>query len=367
MAPLPFADTHNMVSYLSKSDASKGFDQIMDFLNDHTIQYALVVNPAIYVSCIKQFRATAKVKKELARMGYEKPPPKLTFYKAFFSAQWKFVIHTLVRCLSAKRTTWKEFSCSIASAVICLATAEEEGKEVRKEKEVKVFRVQKAEKGWGKIEAIDADKDITLVDVKKDEETLFKPYKDAEEPKKKRVADETLLQESFKKLRAAKVSEIIQVSKFKVEALQVKYPIIDWEIYIEGSRKYWKIISVGGITEAYQSFKDMLRGFYREDLVALWNLVKDKFSSAVPSEDKEKALWVELKRLFEPDVVEEDSEMAKDLVMKIFIELKIMLFKDLRKMDKGINVAGSSITLAGSTLMLLDKVDAAAEVLKNLL
>nr|GEV51754.1 hypothetical protein [Tanacetum cinerariifolium] len=62
-----------------------------------------------------------------------------------------------------------------------------------------------------------------------------------------------------------------------------------------------KIIRVGGITEAYQSFKDMLKGFDREDLVALWSLVKEKFSSAVPNVDKEKALWVELKRLFKPD------------------------------------------------------------------
>nr|GEU48807.1 hypothetical protein [Tanacetum cinerariifolium] len=105
-----------------------GFDQIMDFLNAHTIHYALVVNLTIYVSCIKQFWATATLKKvndvvqlralidgkkvvvtedviridlhlddadgveclpneeifaELARMGYEKPPPKLTFYKVF--------------------------------------------------------------------------------------------------------------------------------------------------------------------------------------------------------------------------------------------------------------------------------------------
>nr|GFC26148.1 hypothetical protein [Tanacetum cinerariifolium]GFC30576.1 hypothetical protein [Tanacetum cinerariifolium] len=43
---------------------------------------------------------------ELARMGYEKLPLKLTFYKAFFSAQWKFLIHTLVQCVGAKRTTW---------------------------------------------------------------------------------------------------------------------------------------------------------------------------------------------------------------------------------------------------------------------
>nr|GEV67014.1 hypothetical protein [Tanacetum cinerariifolium] len=33
---------------------------------------------------------------ELAHMGYENPPLKLTFYKAFFFAQWKFLIHTLV-------------------------------------------------------------------------------------------------------------------------------------------------------------------------------------------------------------------------------------------------------------------------------
>nr|GEV25452.1 hypothetical protein [Tanacetum cinerariifolium] len=31
---------------------------------------------------------------ELSRMGYEKPSTKLTFYKAFFSPQWKFLIHT---------------------------------------------------------------------------------------------------------------------------------------------------------------------------------------------------------------------------------------------------------------------------------
>nr|GFC94974.1 hypothetical protein [Tanacetum cinerariifolium] len=95
--------------------------------------------------------------------------------------------------------------------------------------------------------------------------------------------------------------EIIPVPEFKVEALQVKYPIVDYEIHTEDSRIYWKIIRVGRITEAYQSFKDMLKGFDREDLVALWNLVKEKFSSALPSVDKEKALWVKLKRLFEPD------------------------------------------------------------------
>ncbi|GKD80009.1 hypothetical protein Tco_1342630 [Tanacetum coccineum] len=48
-----------MVAYLQKSKRSKGFHQIIDFLNDSHIQYALTKNPTIYVSFIKQFWRTA--------------------------------------------------------------------------------------------------------------------------------------------------------------------------------------------------------------------------------------------------------------------------------------------------------------------
>nr|GEZ15427.1 putative ribonuclease H-like domain-containing protein [Tanacetum cinerariifolium] len=60
----------------------------------------------------------------LARMGYEKPSTKLTFYKAFFSSQWKFLIHTILESMSAKRTSWNEFSSAMVSAVICLSTGD---------------------------------------------------------------------------------------------------------------------------------------------------------------------------------------------------------------------------------------------------
>nr|GEU35874.1 hypothetical protein [Tanacetum cinerariifolium] len=60
---LTFAETHNMVAYLSKSNASEGFHQILDFLNGSSIKYALIVNLNIYVSCIKQFWITVAVKK----------------------------------------------------------------------------------------------------------------------------------------------------------------------------------------------------------------------------------------------------------------------------------------------------------------
>nr|GEW31513.1 glutamic acid-rich protein-like [Tanacetum cinerariifolium] len=55
-------------------------------------------------------------------MGYEKPSTKLTFYKAFFSSQWKFLIYTILQSMSAKRTSWNEFRSAMASAVICLST-----------------------------------------------------------------------------------------------------------------------------------------------------------------------------------------------------------------------------------------------------
>nr|GEU68168.1 hypothetical protein [Tanacetum cinerariifolium] len=52
-----------MIAFLTKSDANEGFEQILDFLNASVIQYALMVNPTIYVSCIKQFWSSVSLKK----------------------------------------------------------------------------------------------------------------------------------------------------------------------------------------------------------------------------------------------------------------------------------------------------------------
>ncbi|GKC87474.1 putative ribonuclease H-like domain-containing protein [Tanacetum coccineum] len=64
----------------------------------------------------------ATIFEEIARMRYKKLTQKLTFYKAFFSPQWKFLIHTFLHCLSAKTTAWNEFSSIATSAIICLST-----------------------------------------------------------------------------------------------------------------------------------------------------------------------------------------------------------------------------------------------------
>nr|GFA79245.1 hypothetical protein [Tanacetum cinerariifolium] len=95
---------------------------------------------------------------------------------------------------------------------------------------------------------------------------------------------------------------LVPVEEVYVEALQVKHPIINWEIHTEGQRSYWKFIRLGGSTTSYQFFVDMLKHFDREDLNQLCALVKETLNIRQATSNKEKELWVELKRLYEPDV-----------------------------------------------------------------
>nr|GEW38107.1 hypothetical protein [Tanacetum cinerariifolium] len=54
----------------------------------------------------------------LALMGYNiLPNQNFTFQKGQFSHQWKFLIHTIMKCLSPKSTGFNEFSSNIATAV----------------------------------------------------------------------------------------------------------------------------------------------------------------------------------------------------------------------------------------------------------
>nr|GEX13375.1 hypothetical protein [Tanacetum cinerariifolium] len=96
--------------------------------------------------------------------------------------------------------------------------------------------------------------------------------------------------------------QLVPVEEVYVESLQVKHPIIDWEIHTEGQRNYSKIIKLGGSTTVYQFFVDMLKHFNREDITQLWTFVRETLSIIQATSDKEKELWVELKRLYEPDI-----------------------------------------------------------------
>nr|GEZ01157.1 hypothetical protein [Tanacetum cinerariifolium] len=385
MAPVTFVDMHNMVAYLSKSDASAGFDQIIDFLNARAIQYALVVNPTIYFPCVKQIYATLSQK--VVELEHDKHTQALEIIKL---KKWvkKLEKERRSKSLGLKRLKKGRIDDDNAATkdVNVVEPTLFDDEEVTmtmaqtlikmKAKKVKLLDEQMAQRLHDeKVEQATARE-------KKYQNLKRKPVSIAQARKNMIIYLKNMAGYQMEHFRDVQnMLEIIQVSEFKVEALQVKYPIIDWEIHTEGSRTYWKIIRVSGIAEAYQSFEDMLKGFDKEDLVALWRLVKEKFSTAVPNVDKEKALWVELKSLFKPDVddvlwklqrymhylitwklhtnsgvhqvssttrrhdmfmltekdyplsnevmtlmlsaklqVEEDSEIARDLVMKIFME-----------------------------------------------
>nr|GEX22587.1 hypothetical protein [Tanacetum cinerariifolium] len=46
---------------------------------------------------------------------------KFTFYKNKFSLQWRFLVHTLLHCLSTKFGSWDQFGSPLAVALICLS------------------------------------------------------------------------------------------------------------------------------------------------------------------------------------------------------------------------------------------------------
>nr|GFB05924.1 hypothetical protein [Tanacetum cinerariifolium] len=89
-------------------------------ITEEVVREILQLNDAEGVVCLLNEEIFAG----LARIGYKKPSTKLNFYKAFFSTQWKFFIHTILHSLSAKRTSWNEFSSAMASALICLSSGQ---------------------------------------------------------------------------------------------------------------------------------------------------------------------------------------------------------------------------------------------------
>ncbi|GJZ60306.1 hypothetical protein Tco_0616122 [Tanacetum coccineum] len=172
MAQLKYCDKHNQVGFLRKPDESAGFAEIVDFLRGSNLRYALTTNPTIYDSLVKQFwqSATANTKADgtleikatidtirytiseasireslqladatgitmlpndelfegMGQIGYPTDGT-FTFWKSFFTPQWRFLVHHLLHCISSKSGGWDQFGSNIATALICLSTDSERG------------------------------------------------------------------------------------------------------------------------------------------------------------------------------------------------------------------------------------------------
>ncbi|GKA08467.1 hypothetical protein Tco_0687798, partial [Tanacetum coccineum] len=167
MAALESCPKHNMIAYLEKTEGNVEFHEVIDFLLRSYIFHALTVSPVISTTFVEQFWTSAKSKtinnvrhitakvagkvvsiseasirtdlifndadgidslpnqaifNAIQRMGYEGDLSVLTFNKALFSPQWRFLFHTINHCLSSKSTSWDQIPTNIATAVICLTT-----------------------------------------------------------------------------------------------------------------------------------------------------------------------------------------------------------------------------------------------------
>ncbi|GJU86475.1 putative ribonuclease H-like domain-containing protein, partial [Tanacetum coccineum] len=87
-------------------------------ISESSIRRDLIFNDDNGIDCL----IVANIYENLPLIGYEGDLITLTFQKALFSPQWKYLIHTIIHCLSSKGTSCDQFPTNVASAVICLAT-----------------------------------------------------------------------------------------------------------------------------------------------------------------------------------------------------------------------------------------------------
>ncbi|GJS81411.1 hypothetical protein Tco_0747952 [Tanacetum coccineum] len=165
MVVLESCPKHNMVAYLEKTEGNAEFHEVIDFLARSSIHHALTVSPVVSTTFVEQFWMSAKSKiinnvryitakvagkpvsiseasirsdllfddadgidslpnqaifDAIQLMGYEGDLTVLTFNKALFSPQWRFLFHTMNHCISSKSTSWDQIPTNIATAVICL-------------------------------------------------------------------------------------------------------------------------------------------------------------------------------------------------------------------------------------------------------
>nr|GEU41239.1 uncharacterized mitochondrial protein AtMg00810-like [Tanacetum cinerariifolium] len=73
-----------------------------------------------------------------------------------------------------------------------------------------------------------------------------------------------------------------------------KVLVVDYEIYNENNKPYFKIKRADGSHQLYLSFLSMLRNFDREDLETLWRFVKERFATTKPKNFSDDFLLITL-------------------------------------------------------------------------
>nr|GEW61686.1 hypothetical protein [Tanacetum cinerariifolium] len=186
------------------------------------------------------------------------------------------------------------------------------------------------------------------------EEICKKTQAEVTEGSSKRVGDE-LEQESAQRQRLEKEDDSEELKRcleivpeddddVTIEAtpLSFKSPtIVDYKIYKEGKKSYFKIIRADGNSQNYLTFGEMFKNFHREDLEVLWSIVKIRFEKAKPVNDTENLLFQTLKTMFEHQsmvyylLVEKMYPFTRNILHQLWNDIRLQAKKnDNKKMAK---------------------------------
>ncbi|GJW81103.1 hypothetical protein Tco_0145078 [Tanacetum coccineum] len=182
MTTLQFADTFNLVMFLTKSTESEGFEQIVDFLNANSIKYALTVNPTIYTSCIEQFWSAVKAKmvngevqlqalvdgKKIVVSSDEAVTEEPTKVEADYQLAQRLQAKSKKNCLMQKRLHYL-YNLKENNTTLCNKRAEEKRKQTTNKSQQRSFQfiwIQNYEESSKKAEAETAQEndgdDVTI-------------------------------------------------------------------------------------------------------------------------------------------------------------------------------------------------------------
>nr|GEY35712.1 hypothetical protein [Tanacetum cinerariifolium] len=255
MSTLQFANTHNLVAFLSKPTESDGFEQIVVFLNAHPIREAQL---HAKVDGKKIIVTESSVRRDL-RLAYEED-----------EAVHKELGDRLVR-----------------AATTAFSLEAEQDNELN------------ADINWNAV----------MEQVKRSESEirpLFEKHYNYNQAFLEEVNEEVTVPEKKRNLKSHLQIVTNDDDDVYTEAtpLASKIPIADYKIHFERNKPYFKIIKADGNHMLFLSFSALLKNFNREDLESLWKLVKERFEKTEPKNYCDDYLLKTLKIMFEQPNVE---------------------------------------------------------------
>nr|GEV99739.1 hypothetical protein [Tanacetum cinerariifolium] len=292
-----FAESHNMVAILEKSDAAEGFEQIIDFLSGSYINHAFSVNPHVYISCIKQFWNTTVVKRsgDVTRVG-----------KGFSGVETPLFESMLV-----VRDVAEEAEAQVLA----------QGDDVQEPAAEEV-----------------------VTEVVPPTPTPPSPVIPSLPPHQPPCPPQP---------QDAEVSSLLFQQDVFIEATPIgrKVPVIDYEIVMINNKPRYKIIKADDTHQLYISFITLLKNFDREDLEDLWRIVKAKFSTSNPMD---KMLYGEINRkistfkIYIGQLVNV-ARLQVDEESKMSLELLRFIRKQLQEYQQGVSSTNLTAGSQGAT------------------